>query len=785
LVILENMNIKIQAVGARALIGFFTLALVACGGNSSSDDASDAPIDDPITVDAANDTEDNNDSGTNAATDTPEQTVTDADNTPSNDADVGIAEDPNTTPAIVVIPDSSPETDQPENNQPAIDVSETTMGSPAVDNDVVVNGNRILWPAGGEFLVQDATTFDTVCEGGASCLSGPGTFTVIDTVNMVRFENIVVGDGIATNSFGLAPRLVTAQKLPVNCIGSRDNDGSLFCVHPDTREFSATDAAGSPLWTFTLPGDNSSNEIESVHTTDDFVVLVADLFPLATSLTFPQRISQYEISLFEKNGAFISTLPLQIDIGRGGNEQDVFPVVITAGAQSTAEPLLARTVQPSGGRPYLLLAYRGFAINNQWGTGGLNKFDLQTGELLSTLQFVNDIVRDISYDEADPDVLRITSNENILWVTLDDLTITTDRRLARRLPSTLVQPGNTDDHLNSANYEQVIQNLLPWINAEIPRELLFSSEDPVTSGGTRYNFPFEITQLTTQESRGDSQTVFNYLCPSEGKIARLRINSVAISTNLFDACRLGNNVVDGRLDENSVGRDGAGWVLKDFKVHNDDGTVSNASMRYRIDLSRVATGLTASFNSGVISRNGINQEIVTNYSSSAQFLYGDNIFPGSTSCGTTAVTREDGTEVFVSLFCDRETTLGSIEAAFDINADWSGFTTLEVETSLDFGQEFFRNIGWNTADPELLDLLGAPPVESTDPPTEFYFDSGNIRITAEDNSAILLEPFGTPVDHPMMQATLISSDGISQPALAVFVDIDCEVRLGLECIQPQ
>ena len=605
---------------------------------------------------------------------------------------------------------------------------------------------------------------------------------------MERFENIIVGDGIAATSFGSTPRLVTAQLLPADCTGVRDDDGSLFCVHPDTREFTATDSAGSTLWSFILPGDNSTNEIESVHTTDSFVVLLTDLFPLANSLTFTQRISQYEISLFEKNGAFIRTLPLQIDIGTGGGGLDVFPIILSSGAQPTAQPLLAQTVQQSGGQPYLLLAYRGFVFDGQWATGGLNKFDLQTGELLSTLQFSGDIVRDITYDKADPDVLRVTSNERIFWVTLDDLTITNDRRLARRLTSALIQPLGTEDHLNNSNYEQVIQNLVPWINAETPSEVLFGAEDPVTAGPSRYDFPFDILQFTTQtETVGEiNRTISNYLCPSEGQVNRISIVAASISSNLFDACRLGSNIFNGRLDSNTQGRDGRTTVLKNLQAHNDDGTVVNTAFTYRTDFSRVASGLAASFSNGVISRDGIYQEIVTDYSSRAQFLYGDNIFPGGIPCAGRTVTRADGTDASVVRLCTSTSQLGAIDAAFDINADWSSFTTLEVDASLDFDQNSFRDIRWGTDDPELLSLLGPPSAGlQTEVRSEFYFDSGSIRITAEDNSAIVLEPFGTPEDHPMMQATLISSDGTPQPAIPVFVDIDCEIRLGRECVQPQ
>ncbi len=71
------------------------------------------------------------------------------------------------------------------------------------DNDdtpdtVTVVGNIISWPDDGWYQVQNASTYDTLCEGGLSCTVPDGVYNVINHTTGMRHENIEVGgDGTA------------------------------------------------------------------------------------------------------------------------------------------------------------------------------------------------------------------------------------------------------------------------------------------------------------------------------------------------------------------------------------------------------------------------------------------------------------------------------------------------------------------------------------------------------------------------------------------------------------
>lgn len=61
-------------------------------------------------------------------------------------------------------------------------------------NMVTVDSNRISWPDDGWYQVQNAVTFESICEGGQSCaVLDNGTYTVINHSTGERFENIVIG----------------------------------------------------------------------------------------------------------------------------------------------------------------------------------------------------------------------------------------------------------------------------------------------------------------------------------------------------------------------------------------------------------------------------------------------------------------------------------------------------------------------------------------------------------------------------------------------------------------
>lgn len=65
--------------------------------------------------------------------------------------------------------------------------------TPPTGTDVSVSGSTISWPNDGWYQVQNATTFETVCEGGTSCDVSDGTYFVINHTTGERFTDIQVG----------------------------------------------------------------------------------------------------------------------------------------------------------------------------------------------------------------------------------------------------------------------------------------------------------------------------------------------------------------------------------------------------------------------------------------------------------------------------------------------------------------------------------------------------------------------------------------------------------------
>ena len=60
------------------------------------------------------------------------------------------------------------------------------------DNDVMIDGNTINWADNGWYQVQDATTYESLCEGGRSCEVVDGSYIVINHTTGKRFEGIQV-----------------------------------------------------------------------------------------------------------------------------------------------------------------------------------------------------------------------------------------------------------------------------------------------------------------------------------------------------------------------------------------------------------------------------------------------------------------------------------------------------------------------------------------------------------------------------------------------------------------
>jgi len=76
----------------------------------------------------------------------------------------------------------------------AIEVAGSSGGG-GVDA-VTVDGNVIRWPENGWYQVQNAATFENMCEGGTFCRVPAGNYIVINHTSGERTENVLVADGV-------------------------------------------------------------------------------------------------------------------------------------------------------------------------------------------------------------------------------------------------------------------------------------------------------------------------------------------------------------------------------------------------------------------------------------------------------------------------------------------------------------------------------------------------------------------------------------------------------------
>jgi len=75
-----------------------------------------------------------------------------------------------------------------------LQVLDTVSLNPPTDtpsSNVNVAGNLISWSESGWFQVQNASTFETLCEGGSNCEVSPGTYNVINLSSGTRYEGVV------------------------------------------------------------------------------------------------------------------------------------------------------------------------------------------------------------------------------------------------------------------------------------------------------------------------------------------------------------------------------------------------------------------------------------------------------------------------------------------------------------------------------------------------------------------------------------------------------------------
>ncbi len=69
----------------------------------------------------------------------------------------------------------------------------TPVSPPSGVDSVTVEGTTITWPDDGWYQIQNAATFQTVCEGGTSCDVTPGSYTVINHTDGTR-QTVSVDD---------------------------------------------------------------------------------------------------------------------------------------------------------------------------------------------------------------------------------------------------------------------------------------------------------------------------------------------------------------------------------------------------------------------------------------------------------------------------------------------------------------------------------------------------------------------------------------------------------------
>lgn len=80
---------------------------------------------------------------------------------------------------------------------------DTGGGSAGGSEQIDIDGNTISWEAEGWHQVQNASTFESVCEGGSSCVVSAGTYIVINHDTGQRFDDLVVAGNGGASSGGV------------------------------------------------------------------------------------------------------------------------------------------------------------------------------------------------------------------------------------------------------------------------------------------------------------------------------------------------------------------------------------------------------------------------------------------------------------------------------------------------------------------------------------------------------------------------------------------------------
>lgn len=585
-------------------------------------------------------------------------------------------------------------------------------------------------------------------------------------------------DDIATANVNLTFRSTPIPLLPPRCVGAIDNAGSIFCVDPETRELSATLSDGSLWWSFILPGSNDSNEVESVLVTDDWLILIADRLPTATALTPVQRNNQYEASVFQKDGMFIQTVALTNELMSGDSEEPREVLLMSA-------PVVAH--QSDTGSPQITIGFKSWAIPLPGEGSLLASYDLLSGEMLTSQAYLDQSIYQIMSDADGSGVLQVIAdfagNTEVKWHEIGTLSRLSDNTVDSIFADSLINlPSGEQPQLNAGNYLEVINQVLPWINADKPSELLFGSADVAPTRDSQLT----VDDFSLLEQVSDSHRLYG--CSNQGLVARDFDTNTLNTVYELDQCSTLNAIYSGVLQENLGSRGGFFYSAESVtRVNVDENSSLQGGVVYvgtdsnNVPSFEVSGGDYTSSDQFILTdaENSLNNAIVDNFSSLARFQYGPQ--PGNQNVVCYTAFPEGSSTPIGRFFCNLIKVNGRIESSFTVNAEWSSYSPVTVDANLVFGNDYFEGIVWSGPaedEPEL------PASIITSPASEFYFQSGSIEITAADNSRLVLLPIEN--QFPLMSVRLFDSNDLEIGNFPlVSVNIECAERLGESCVVQQ
>jgi len=642
----------------------------------------------------------------------------------------------------------------------------------------VVDGNTINLPDDGWHQVLSADNFQTVCEGIRECVVSKGRYIIINLTTGEQSEPIQVSANTkpTTND---PLNLPAPLNLVENCIGHVNEAGTQFCVNADTREFSATTADSLLWWSFILPGDNATNNIESVLTVGDFVLLIANRFPGIGQLTIDQRAQQFEVSVFEDSGNFLRTIPLALSLGVAPNDEP--QNVINRGDQFSGIPARVVAFQQNDANPQLLFGWHRFRTFggsrvHKWDLAGVSRFDLVTGERLNDKIYLEQQIDELALDQNQPGLVRVTTTKNIEWLNTQTLNLIPNDYFKDQIPNTIVgAPETEQNQINASNYLEILSRVIPWATGE-RTEPFFSEEELII-----FN-----SEANVFERGSDDETYRRTVstCDQSGINTQLLVRNVSIVNSVLDNCRFNSLTYDGSYQADYVGRDGSGRRV-DLTTFDNAGVTSTGALRSSTYFNRILGGR-ARFHEGTTINYGANRstEAVADYRIGGDFFYGRNY-----NLGNTCTSERNATDEFLILNCMILTARGNIDSHFILNADWSSHTNLDVELDLSFGDLYYTDFSWfNTTTKESLPDKPIPQfyLDRQKPPEEFIISEGSLTVEATDGSRIVANSVGNNGETVTMQVSVFDRFNNSLGNFAeISFNVSCRQNFKLDCVVPQ